>query len=65
MTDEGLADFKDKTYPLDSLMINGCNGLSGPGIKQLLLSFKDTLLDFEAALNDQEIFTSAFFDSLG
>ena len=52
ITDEGLAHFSDKTYPLDSLIINGCNGISGPGLKQLLHSFKDTLLDLEAALND-------------
>ena len=65
VTDEGLAAFTGKTYPLDSLIINGCNGISGPGVKQLLISFSDTLLDFEASLNDQEIFTSAFFDTLG
>ena len=52
VTDEGLAPFKDKTYPLDSLIINGCTGVSGPALKQLLHSFKDNLLDFEAALND-------------
>ena len=52
VTDEGLAPFKDKTYPLDSLIINGCTGISGPALKQLLHSFKDNLLDFEAALND-------------
>ena len=52
VTDEGLAPFKDKTYPLDSLIINGCNGISGPALKIWLHSFKDNLLDFEAALND-------------
>ena len=52
ITDEGLAHFSDKTYPLDSLIVNGCNGISGPGLKQMLHSFKDTLLDLEAALND-------------
>lgn len=52
ITDEGLAHFSEKTYPLDSLIINGCNGISGPGLKQLLHSFKDTLLDLEAAVND-------------
>lgn len=52
ITDEGLAAFTGKTMPLDSLMINGCNGISGPGVKQFLHSFKDTLLDFEASLND-------------
>ncbi len=65
VTDAGLAHFKDKTYPLDSLMINGVNGISGQGVKQLLLSFTDTLLDFEAAINDQEAFNSSFFESLG
>ncbi len=52
ITDEGLAAFTGKTMPLDSLMINGCNGISGPGVKQFLHSFKDTLIDFEASLND-------------
>mmetsp|Transcript_10602 Transcript_10602/g.14287 ORF Transcript_10602/g.14287 Transcript_10602/m.14287 type:complete len:258 (+) Transcript_10602:1311-2084(+) len=65
VTDAGLAHFKDKTYPLDSLIINGVNGISGAGVKQWLLSFKETLLDFEAALNDQEIFNGSFFEVLG
>lgn len=65
VTDEGIAAFSDKTYPLDSLIINGCNGISGPGLKLLLHSFKDTLLDLEAALNDQQIFNSTFFETLG
>ena len=52
VTDEGLVHFTDKTYPLDSLVINACHGISGPAVKQLLHSFKDTLIDFEAALND-------------
>ena len=56
VTDAGLAHFSEKTYPLDSLVVNGCNGISGPGLKAMLHSFKDTLLDFEAALNDQDIF---------
>ena len=65
VTDEGLAHFTGKTYPLDSLIINGVNGISGPGVKQLLLSFTDTLLDFEAAINDQDAFNSSFFETLG
>lgn len=65
VTDAGIEAFKDKTYPLDSLIINGVNGISGAGLKQWLVSFKDTLLDLEAALNDQEIFTSAFMETLG
>ena len=65
VTDEGLAHFTGKTYPLDSLIINGCNGISGPGLKLMLHSFKDTLLDLEAALNDQAIFNNSFFDTLG
>ena len=65
MSDEGLAHFTDKTYPLDSLIINGCNGISGPGLKQWLFSFKDTLLDLEAALMDQESFSSVFMETLG
>lgn len=65
VTDEGLAHFTGKTYPLDSLSINGCNGISGPGLKLLLNSFKDTLLDLEAALNDQQIFNSCFMETLG
>ncbi len=52
VTDEGLANFNDKVYQLDSLVINGCNGISGPGLKQWLHSFKDNLLDLEAALMD-------------
>ena len=63
--DHGLAHFTDKTYPLDSLIVNGCNGISGPGLKQMLHSFKDTLLDIEAAFNDQEIFNCSFFETLG
>ena len=65
ITDEGLAHFSEKTYPLDSLIINGCNGISGAGLKQMLHSFKDTLLDLEAALNDQPAFNSSFFETLG
>ena len=65
VTDAGLASFTGKTYPLDSLVINGVNGISGPAVKQWLMSFKDTLLDFEAALNDQESFNSCFFEVLG
>lgn len=64
-TDAGFAGFKDKSYQLDSLIINGCNGISGPGLKEWLHSFKDTLLDLEAAFNDQESFSSAFFETLG
>ena len=33
ITDEGLAHFSEKTYPLDSLIVNGCNSISGPGLK--------------------------------
>ena len=65
VTDEGLKHFTDKTYPLDTLCVNGCNKISGPGLKQLLHSFKDTLLDLEAALNDQPTFNSSFFETLG
>ena len=65
VTDEGLAHFNEKTYPLDSLIINGVNGISGAAVKQWLMSFKDTLIDFEAALNDQETFSSVFFEVLG
>ena len=60
-----MAHFTGKTYPLDSLMINGCNGISGQGLKTMLISFKDTLLDLEAALNDQPSFNSCFFETLG
>ena len=31
----------------------------------MLHSFKDTLLDLEAALNDQPIFNCSFFETLG
>lgn len=65
VTDTGLAHFTGKTYPLDTLILNAVNGISGPGVKQFLHSFKDTLLDFEASLNDQESFSSCFFDVLG
>ena len=65
VTDQGFAAFAEKTYPLDTLVINGCNGISGEGLKQLLHSFKDTLLDLEAALNDQQIFNCSFFETLG
>ena len=65
VTDAGLAHFTGKTYPLDTLIINAVNGISGAGLKQWLHSFKDTLLDFEAALNDQESFNSSFFEVLG
>ena len=33
ITDEGINCFKDKVYPLDTLSINGCNGISGPGLR--------------------------------
>ena len=46
-------------------MINGCSGISGAALKVLLHSFKDTLLDLEAALNDHASFNSSFFDALG
>lgn len=65
VTDAGLAAFSDKTYPLDSLVINAVHGITGPAVKKWLESFKDTLLDFEAALNDQEGFNSVFFETLG
>ena len=65
VTDEGLANFHEKTYPLDTLVINGCSGISGAELKVLLHSFKDTLLDLEAALNDHASFNSSFFDTLG
>ena len=65
VSDLGLEKFKEKTYPLDSLVINGCNGISGPGLNVWLHSFKDTLLDLEAALMDQESFNSKFFETLG
>jgi len=31
----------------------------------MIHSFKDTLIDLEAALNDQAIFNSSFFEALG
>ena len=65
ITDEGLAHFSEKTYPLDSLVVNGCNGISGQGLKLMLNSFKDTLLELEAAFNDQAMFNSSFFETLG
>jgi len=65
VTDAGLAPFEGKIYPLESLIINGVNGISGAGIKQWLHSFKETLIDFEAALNDQESFNGSFFEVLG
>lgn len=65
MTDAGIEHFKDKTYPLDSLIINDVPGISGAGLKQWLHSFKDTLLDLEAALNSQETFNSSFMETLG
>lgn len=65
VTDEGLAHFNNKEIPLESLFINGVNGISGSAVKQMLHSVKDNLLDFEAALNDQEIFDSSFFEVLG
>ena len=52
VTDAGLEAFEGKTYPLDSLVINAVHGITAPAIKKWLESFKDTLLDFEAALND-------------
>jgi len=52
VTDEGLAHFNNKEIPLESLFINGVNGISGSAVKQMLHSVKDNLLDFEAALND-------------
>lgn len=52
VTDGGLEPWFGKTYPLDTLVINGVNGISGPAVKQWLLCFRETLLDFEAALND-------------
>lgn len=61
----GIEAFKDKIFPVDSLIINGVTGISGGGLKQWLHSFKDTLLDLEAALNDQEIFNSSFMETLG
>ena len=52
VSDVGLAAFSEKVYPVDSLIINAVHGITGAGVKTWLESFKDTLLDFEAALND-------------
>lgn len=65
ITDAGLAHFSGKVYPLDSLVVNGCNGISGEGLKLMLNSFKDSLLELEAAFNDQAGFNSSFFETLG
>ena len=62
--DEGLKAFEGNTYPLESLIINGCNGISGPGLKVLLESFKETIYEIEAAIMDQESFSSAFVETL-
>ena len=37
VTDAGLEPFFGKTYPLDTLVINGVNGISGQAVKQWLL----------------------------
>lgn len=64
VTDEGLGGFAGKKYPLESLIINGVTGITGPGLKQWLLSFQGSLVELEAALMDQPEFNSSFMESL-
>ena len=50
--DEGISHFDGKTYSLESLIINGCEGISGEGLKIWIKSCKETLFELEAALCD-------------
>lgn len=65
VTDQGLIHFNDKNLPMQTVVCNGVTGVSGNGLAALLNSCKDSLVDFEAALMDQESMKSNFFSELG
>ena len=41
--DDGIKAFEGNTYPIETLIINGCSGVSGPGLKMWVASCKKTL----------------------
>jgi Leucine-rich repeat (LRR) protein len=61
VTDEGLAAFEGKTYPLTTLNVTGCNGISGKGLVHPIMACTATLEHFIGGLLDQEEMKQADF----
>ena len=64
VTDHSLASFKEKTFPITKLFINGLTGVSANGVADLLGTCLDTLKVFEGALMNQESMNSGFCNTL-
>lgn len=54
LTDEGLIHFKDKTFPITHLCVNGLTQVTGQGLYYPILAARETLLVYQGALMDQE-----------
>ena len=52
VTDQGLAYFKDKSFPITKLIVNGLTGISSLGLSDLITSCKEYLNIFEGGLMD-------------
>ena len=52
LTDEGLTAFKDKTFPLTHLCVNGLSLVSGTGLQWPVLAGKETLQCYNGAFMD-------------
>lgn len=65
LTDKGLSSFSDKTVALQSIVINDCPGITAAGLIVLINSCQQTLMDFEAANNDQPEVNNSLLAKLG
>lgn len=52
LTDEGLAAFKDKTFPLTHLCLNGLSLVTGAGLQWPIWAAQHTLVCYQGALMD-------------
>jgi hypothetical protein len=43
ITDEGLNAFEGKTFPIETLIMSGCTGISGAGLLHPITACKETL----------------------
>jgi hypothetical protein len=66
LTDEGLGHFKEKTnWGLQTLIINGCEGITSVGLGFLIQSCSQTLLEYEGSCMDQPEMKNEFLQKLG
>jgi hypothetical protein len=54
ITDEGLKAFEGKAFPITTLNLTGCIGITGAGLVHPITATKDSLLHYMGGLMDQE-----------